>query len=189
MKGYEKLRQEIREWFKPFYEGEDLAHTIEHADEVCDLALRINTEKFDEVYESKHIMIAAYAHDMFTQSNRKLHHELAHDYIALTNDPIIEELSDPERMTIAFAVLEHRASHKGKLTSQMSQIISAADRGVPDLDNIIDRSMKFNNGDYKQVVEHIKNKYGKEGYVKYSDFYQEMFKKEIQILQEGIEEL
>ena len=38
------LREEVRKFYKPYYRDGDEAHLIDHADDVCDLALKINQE-------------------------------------------------------------------------------------------------------------------------------------------------
>ncbi len=172
-------RNYIREWFKPFYEGGHLAHTIEHADDVCDLALMLNHKHYNHKYNDDIVMIAAYAHDMYNAKDRKIHEILAAEYIIKTNDDIIQTISNQDRVIISLAIAQHRASFKEELSTELSEIISSADRGIPNLQKTIDRSMKFNNGDYIQVVEHIKNKYGEGGYAKYPGIYNKIFKKEI----------
>ena len=90
-----------------------------------------------------------------------------------------KELNKKELKEVAFAVLQHRASFKGEFYSPLSEVISSADRGLPDLERVVKRSMKFNRGNAQSVYEHIKRKYGKSGYAKYPDVYQKLFKEEL----------
>ena len=68
---------------------------------------------------------------------------------------------------------------KGRFYSPLSEIVSAADRGVPDLDFIVIRSMKFNGGNAQKVYAHISRKYGTNGYAKYPEIYQKIFSEEL----------
>ena len=178
------FRAEVRVYYQPYYEKSDEAHLINHADDVCDLALKINRE-----CDEKLVILASYLHDMFNRDNRAKHNELAYEYVLTADDKFLKELSGEERKQVAHAVLEHRASFKGKFYSPLSAIISAADRGLPDLDFIVIRSMKFNNGNAQKVYEHISRKYGTNGYAKYPDVYREIFSEELARFQRLADEL
>ena len=178
------FRAEVRVYYQPYYEKSDEAHLINHADDVCDLALKINRE-----CDEKLVILAAYLHDMFNRDNRAKHNELAYKYVLTADDKFLKELSCEERKQVAYAVLEHRASFKGKFYSPLSEIISAADRGFPDLDFIVIRSMKFNNGNARKVYAHISRKYGTNGYAKYPEIYQKIFSEELARFQRLADEL
>ena len=183
-KRMKKFREEVRAYYQPYYENSDEAHLIDHADAVCDLALKINRE-----CDEKLVILAAYLHDMFNRDNRARHNELAYEYVLKTDDKFLKTLSAEERKQVAHAVLEHRGSFKGKFYSLLSEIISAADRGVPDLDFIVIRSMKFNNANAQKVYEHISRKYGMNGYAKYPNVYREMFSEELAMFQRLADQL
>jgi len=167
--------EEVRKFYKPYYDKGDKAHTIDHADDVCDLALRINKK-----YDKKLVILASYIHDMFNAVNRPIHNELAYAYVLKAEDKFLQAISEKELHEVAHAVLEHRGSFKGEFYSLLSAIISSADRGLPDLDFIVIRSMKFNNEDVHDVVEHIHDKYGKNGYANYPNVYKNIFKDELE---------
>jgi len=99
------------------------------------------------------------------------------------NDEFLENLKREELKRVAHAVLEHRASFKGEYYSLLSEIISSADRGLPDLESVVVRSMRFNNGDAQNVYEHILDKYGTKGYAKYPKVYKETFKEQLEQFQ------
>lgn len=174
----ENFRRDVREFYKEHYRDGDAAHLIDHADDVCDLALKINTD-----LDEKLIILAAYLHDMFNATNRAIHNELAFEYVLKAQDKFLTQLSKDELHTVAHAVLEHRASFKGEFYSKLSELISAADRGLPNLEAIVVRSMKFNNANADDVYAHIKDKYGSGGYAKYPDVYREIFKEELEAFQ------
>jgi hypothetical protein len=180
----EKFRHEVREYYKPYYENSDEAHLIDHADDVCDLALKIN-----QALDEKLIVLASYLHDMFSKTNRAIHNELAYEYVKKADDKFLSKLSTDEVKIVAHAVLEHRGSFKGEFYSPLSEIISSADRGLPDLDFIVIRSMKFNHGDAKDVYTHIHDKYGTTGYAKYPKVYQNIFKEELACFKKLADEL
>jgi hypothetical protein len=169
------FREKIRNNYKIYYKDGDEAHLIDHADAVCDLALHINKH-----CDEKLVILASYLHDMFNATNRLIHNELAYNYVLKAEDSFLKELSKEELLKVAHAVLEHRASFKGEFYSSLSEIISSADRGLPDLDFIVVRSMKFNNGNADDVHVHIKDKYGSKGYAKYPEVYKAMFREELE---------
>ena len=171
----QKFREKVRHHYQTYYKDGDEAHLINHADDVCNLALRIN-KKYDE----KLIILASYMHDMFNATNRPKHDELAYAYVLKAEDEFLQELSEKELQEVAHAVLEHRASFKGEFYSPLSAIISSADRGLPDLEFIVIRSMKFNNGNAEDVYAHVSSKYGSKGYANYPKVYQEIFRDELE---------
>ncbi len=179
-----RFRDEVREYYKDYYENSDEAHLIDHADSVCDLALKINKD-----YDEKLVILSSYLHDMFNKKDRKNHNKLAYEYVINCDDKFLIELSNEERMLVAHAVLEHRASFKGVYYSKLSEIISSADRGLPDLDFIVKRSMKFNNQNADNVYEHIKDKYGTSGYATYPKIYQDIFSDELHRFQKLADEI
>ena len=175
----QNFKKQIRDYYAHFYKDGDEAHKIDHADDVCALALKIN-KNLDE----KLIILASYIHDMFNAKDRPIHNELAYEYVIRAEDEFLKMLNQKELKEVAHAVLEHRASFKGEFYSELSELISSADRGEPDLEKVVIRSMKFNNGNAQDVYEHIKDKYGSKGYAKYPDVYVKIFKDELKLFQE-----
>jgi len=169
------FRKEVRDYYQTYYRDGDKAHLIDHADSVCDLALHINSE-----CDERLVILASYMHDMFNATNRPIHNELGYEYVLKAEDRFLQELSQKEILEVAHAVLEHRGCFRGEFYSTLSAIVSSADRGLPDLDFIVIRSMKFNKEDAYDVVAHIHDKYGKNGYANYPYVYQVMFKEELE---------
>ena len=178
------FRDEVRNYYKPYYKNGDEAHLIGHADDVCDLALKLN-----KICDEKLVILASYIHDMFNSQERSIHDKLAYEYVLQSDDTFLEELSEEENLQVAHAVLEHRASFKGEFYSTLSEIISSADRGLPDLDFIVVRSMKFNQENAHGVYEHISSKYGANGYAKYPATYRKIFKEELAEFRDLADEL
>ena len=177
----QKFKKEVRAFYKPYYDKGDEAHTIAHADDVCKLALKMNSGEYNE----KLIVLSAYIHDIFNSANRAKHHKLAYEYVLKADDRFLKELNKEELELVAHATLEHRASFKGEFFSKLSEIISSADRGEPKIEPIVIRSMQFNNANVQDVVEHIKDKYAKGGYAKFPKLYIEHFKEEFKHFQES----
>ncbi len=178
------FRKKVRDYYQPYYENGDEAHLIGHADDVCDLALKLN-----KICDEKLVILASYLHDTYNAQERKIHDKLAYAYVLNRDDKFLMELSEEELLLVAHAVLEHRASFKGEFFSTLSEIISSADRGLPDLDFIVVRSMKFNHGNAKDVYDHIHDKYGTKGYAKYPKVYQRIFKEELNSFKKLADEL
>jgi len=169
------FKQKVREFYNPFYANGDKAHLIDHADDVCELALEINS-----VYSEKLVILASYIHDIFNATDRKKHNILAYEYVKSRSDEFLKELNNKELELVAHAVLEHRASFKGEFFSKLSAIISSADRGRPDVAQTVIRSMRYNNANAQDVYEHMLDKYSTKGYAKYPDVYKEIFAQELE---------
>ena len=178
------FKQSVREFYKPYYANSDEAHLIDHADNVCKLALEINKE-----CDEKLIVLASYIHDMFNSTDRKKHNILAYEYVKSRSDKFLKGLNDEELELVAHAVLEHRASFKGEFFSKLSAIISSADRGRPNATQIVIRSMRYNNGNAQDVYEHMIYKYGSKGYAKYPSVYQEIFAKELEKFKKEVDNI
>ena len=170
-----EFRESVRSFYSSYYKNGDLAHQIDHADSVCDLALEINKD-----CDPKLVILASYIHDIFNAIDRKNHDKLAYEYVLEANDEFLKELSKEELQLVAYAVLEHRAKFKGNFYSQLSEIISSADRGKPDIKEKVIRSMLFNNGNAQNVYKHLKSKYGTNGYANFPQSHQKIFKKELE---------
>jgi len=168
------FRKEVRDYYQIYYKDGDKAHLIDHADSVCDLALYINRE-----CDERLVILASYMHDMFNATNRPIHNELAYEYVLKTEDRFLQKLTKKEILEVAHAVLEHRGCFRGEFYSTLSAIVSSADRGLPDLDFIVIRSMKFNKENAEDVYQYVTGRYGTKGYANYPDIYQKMFKDEL----------
>ncbi len=183
----------IKEALSFYYELNDSeSHGYQHLDNVYELAINMKAKLNIEI-PNNIIGIAAYTHDMFSSINRKLHHELAYKYVLDTSVYFLNDLHTNDRYLIACAVREHRASYQGEYTSILSELLSAADRGKPDIKSTIIRSYKYSaetNPDaneftlYSLVREHMLEKFSTNGYARYNDVYNKYFKDELKEMQE-----
>jgi len=182
------LISNIREYYKRYLspvKGDNVrnSHGIDHCDDVYNLMILLN-DKLKYGYSKSVIALAAYTHDLYSDTkNRSNHHKLAYEHVINRNDDILKTINSETLSLIANAVLEHRASYTGEFSSNLSRLISAADRGLPDYDLHYNRSLVYNDGNHKEVVDHLVDKFGRDGYAtkKYPDFYIEMFKEELEI--------
>lgn len=121
----------------------DLAHNLGHVHGVCELASQMAECRVNKDDQLK-VMLAALFHDLGCRYNRDDHHLISY---GLTYQYLAEYW--PERFTpdeikeIAVAVLEHRSSSKGKPTSLISEIVSVADSGKPNIEIYIKRALQF----------------------------------------------
>lgn len=178
------FKEKVREFYKPYYDNGDKAHLINHADDVCELALEINKDCSEKL-----VILASYIHDIFNATDRKKHNILAYDYVKNRSDKFLKELSDEELDLVAHAVLEHRGSFKGEFFSKLSAIISSADRERPDVAKIVIRSMLYNNADAQDVYAHMIDKYSSNGYAKYPKVYKEIFEKELEEFKKEVDNI
>lgn len=176
----------LREFYRPIIDANDDAHDMSHMDSVYIEARNINELMGLNVPE-KSIGIMAYCHDLFS-FHRDNHHILGFNHIMSTNEWFMEDITDKEKWMIAHAILEHRASYKGRHLSVYSELLSSADRGKPDdVTNMLIRSFTYAsttlNKKYSEciihAVSHIKEKFSSSGYVNYPDIYLKLYGEEL----------
>jgi len=192
-----EFREEVRSYYKHYYDKNDEAHKIDHADDVCNNALDIN-ERLNLKIDKKEIILAAYIHDIFTGEDRKLHNKLAHDYVLLNTDDIfLKELDQITRNRIAIAVYEHRSSLQiVNFSGELAELIATADKGRLILTEMICRSYKYHyregkkvNEIYQSIVEHLHEKFGSNGYIEYPKLYMRAYGNDVRNLQKDVDRI
>lgn len=176
------LMRDYKEAFKDLLEKSynSLAHGMDHVEDVYKKAIHLNV-KYNLNIPKDEIIIASLFHDIFQDKNRDKHHILAHDWIMSSMHPMITLNSKEKQKRIALAIKEHRSSYDDKYSSPLSELLATADREVPDINKIISRAYKYQLDKYPtrshkdmitNVIEHLVEKYGKDGYSKYTYIYQ-----------------
>ncbi len=193
------LVREYKEEFKDILEKSynSLAHGMDHVEDVYKKAVYLNV-KYNLNIPKDEILIASLFHDIFQNKNRNKHHELAHDWIMSSMHPMIT-LNDKEKQKrIALAIKEHRASYTGDYSSSLSELIATADRGLPDIIKIISRSYKHQLDKYPDrshkemvdnVINHLVEKFSKDGYSKYTYMYTLEYGEELFLLFDIIDKI
>lgn len=155
----------------PLYERNEEGHGIKHIKTVIKRSL-----KFAKDYNANLDMtytIAAY-HDIGHYIDRKKH-EIISAEIFMRDEKIKQWFTDEQRNIIKEAIEDHRASSNHKPRSIYGMIISTADRTIIDIDNSIKRSYSYGKRNYiglseeeqiHRVYQHLKEKYGENGYAK-----------------------
>lgn len=186
-----KLTEKVIRHFYEFYRYTDSAHRIDHIRSVISNVIRICYQQGWQEH-IKLAIIAAGAHDIFSTKELRAEHHLKGFNWVLDNKPVMMrkyKLTYDECYTVAAAVLEHRGSFKGNYHSIVSEIVAAADRGIPSKDevnNYLSRSYLYARDHGKSVsdakfhaVNHIQDKFGRNAYAKVPDWYNTMFAKQI----------
>lgn len=193
----EKMIEEIRNEFAPMWELNDRGHRESHFKNVLDTGLFINRE-LTLGYDEKLIALVAYFHDLFSWS-RNNHHLLSAEWVRTTDHKLFASLSVVEREMVAQACAEHRASYKGEYSSGFSELMAAADRGMPNVDpkDLLERAIKFRldrlgisrEEAYPEALAHVVEKYGRGGYARRPALYMRAFASRMEGLYKGIEAL
>jgi len=178
-----KVEKGVRNYLNhTYYINNDLAHQIDHADEVWTNACEIiNNNKIKGV-DRDVLFIGVYLHDIY--SNKKQRH--VHNIFAY------EEILMAKYHRSSLIVSED-AKKKLGANYKYVYIIRIADKGKIDLKTIIKRSLYFNNGNtiyeaISNIINHIEEKYGPDGYLWKNDpEYKELYHDEYEKLQEDIE--
>ncbi len=164
------LKEYVITYIIPQYQAFDNGHNVNHVNDVIENSLAI-AEDFDVDIDMV-FTVAAY-HDVGIKFGRE-NHNITSAKI-LTEDKFIAELfSKDQIITIKEAIEDHRASNNYEPRSIYGKIISEADR-IIDAEKIIYRTIEYGRSNfpnlsdeeqYERTYEHIKDKYGENGYIK-----------------------
>lgn len=158
----------------------DPAHDLNHVFGVCVNGKEI-FEQYREVYGLNDLdeIVVAHAclmHDLGCRYNRVDHHLIGYGLVYQLLETHCGDMYHKDIVRhIATCVLEHRSSNKNKPSSILSEIVSIADTGKPDLYHYLDRALKFRLSGKEGVFEtldalfdatlnHIVEKFGDDGH-------------------------
>jgi len=164
-------------------------HIVDVAQTGVEIAQRLglNPEPF---------LYAALCHDLFSGTDREIHHELAAEAVRGHLRSFI-----PERWVeiVARMCAEHRASYTGDYSGIFEEAFSAADRGPvgPEYDVAhYWRSFQYSQAKHPEVdlyqvalivSRHMRDKFGSQGYAKYPKLYLEVFGQELAEYQKRVD--
>ena len=167
-----ELERYIYEVIVPRYREFDDAHKEDHALTVIEQAMKL-MDGCDVPVDKDVLLTAAACHDLGLINGRDNHH--MDSGAIIRNDSRLAQWFTSEQIeTIAQAAEDHRASGKAAPRSIYGMIVAEADR-VIDGETIIRRTIQFGitnypdldrEGHVKRAVEHLKEKYGRGGYMK-----------------------
>ena len=155
----------------PLYNKNEEGHGLKHIETVIERSLKFAKDydaNIDMVYT-----IAAY-HDLGHHIDRK-RHEIISAQIFIEDENMKKWFSDEQRKIIKDAIEAHRASSNHEPRTIYGKIVSTADRTIVKIDNTIKRSYSYGKRNYQgiteeeqiqKVYEHLKDKYGENGYAK-----------------------
>ena len=161
----------IKKEIFPLYDKNEEGHGLKHIETVIERSL-----KFAKDYDVDINMvytIAAY-HDLGHHIDRK-RHEIISAQIFIEDENMKKWFSDEQRKIIKDAIEAHRASSNHEPRTIYGKIVSTADRTIVNIDNTIRRSYSYGKRNYQgiteeeqiqKVYEHLKDKYGENGYAK-----------------------
>lgn len=177
----------------------DLAHQNDHIYDVCERALDIiqfakNTNDISRVLSDKAISVVLHAcltHDLGCRYDRFQHEIISYGlmYQLMEKHYSLEEFSLKDRQAIGLGILEHRSSRKEKPSTFLSEIVSVADTGKPDIQKYVKRAIQFrlsrmNPTTKEDIVQdsmkHIQEKFGVNGihWKSYPDIGLKMYSQE-----------
>ena len=154
----------------PQYERFDAAHQRDHVEMVIRQSLELAEQTGADVEMA--YVIAAY-HDTGLCEGRERHH-LVSGTIIRTDRKLPHWFSPEQIETMACAAEDHRASADHAPRSLYGRIVAEADRFI-DPETIVRRTVQFGMehypeldkaGHYERMVQHLHEKYGRNGYLK-----------------------
>ena len=169
----EEVKQDLREYIEqtiiPQYDHFDKAHQRDHVEMVICQSLEI-AERLD-VDLNMVYAIAAY-HDTGLCEGREHHHEVS-ARIILHDEHLLRWFTPEQIQTMAEAAEDHRASAGHAPRSIYGRIVAEADRFI-DPETIVRRTIQFGidhyptlsrEQHYQRMLEHLHEKYGRNGYL------------------------
>ncbi|MGL4988444.1 MAG: hypothetical protein ACRCYT_02310 [Cetobacterium sp.] len=163
-----------------YKESTDDSHKSSHIFEVLTRAMAIK----NDVLTTNEILAIAF-HDIANHLDRDFHEVLGVYWFNVIAKGI---LKNQDIHIIEKAIRNHRASYQGELTTYIEALVSSADRPAPgDVSAIVERSYKYarNQCNTKMnsvmhAVNHVKEKYGTNGYSKFPDLYKEFYGEQLE---------
>ena len=155
----------------PLYNKNEEGHGLKHIETVIERSLKFAKDydaNIDMVYT-----IAAY-HDLGHHIDRK-RHEIISAQIFIEDENMKKWFSDEQRKIIKDAIEAHRASSNHEPRTIYGKIVSTADRTIVKIDNNIKRAYSYIKKNFQEITEeeqiqkvyeHLKDKYGENGYAK-----------------------
>lgn len=171
----ERINTDLRGYIEteifPEYDKNDAGHGTSHIEYVIRRSMKF-AEQFKDVNLDMVYVVAAY-HDVAHYINKDEHEALSAE-IFYKDEKMKEFFNEEERRIVKEAIEDHRASLEGEPRNDYGKIVSSADRTI-NLDTTIQRAhayrlKHFPDSTVEEMVddayEHIRDKYGKDGYVK-----------------------
>ncbi len=166
----EELKNYVESEILPRYEHFDKAHQRAHVDLVIRQSLELARQ--EGVDQDMAYTIAAY-HDTGLCEGRDTHHIVSSRIVR--EDPHLRKWFTEEQIaTIADACEDHRASAAQPPRTIYGRIVAEADRYI-EAEDIIRRTIQFGmdhyptlsrQEHYQRMVEHLREKYGRQGYLR-----------------------
>jgi len=167
--------ENVLSYYRNEIELNDKAHGLKHV-----MYVYIKMTDMNKVLglniDEKMILLAAYLHDLKCHVDRKKHCLLSANYVTDCwygkdgKDPFIQQLTEEEVLVLADAIIKHRASGNEIPEEGLAGLLYAADKDVPLIKEIVLRSYEYDNN-CEHVLNHLKEKFSKEGYLKYNLYY------------------
>lgn len=186
----EQLKDYIEESIFPEYDKNEIAHGISHIKTVIRRSFELIKQNNLEVDNNIVYTVAAY-HDIGHHIDRKKH-EIISAEIMSKDENLNKFFSQEELKTIKEAIEDHRASIDHEPRSIYGKIVSSADRNNT-IEQCLERPYYYakkqepNASDeelFKKSYEHLKLKFGENGYAKFylKDEEYDKFLKELRTL-------
>ena len=167
------LKKYIEEYVLPQYNKNEKAHSIDHINYVIRRSFELIEQNGLEVDINIVYVVAAY-HDIGHHINPKKHETISAD--CMSQDQNLKKFfSNDQLITIKEAIQDHRASSDHEPRSIYGKIASSADRNNT-VEQCLERSYYYgkrlepeltDRELYERAFEHLKLKFGENGYAKF----------------------
>lgn len=165
-----ELKTYIKKHILPIYQSFDMAHQTDHIDVVVNASFELASTL--DVNINMVYTIACY-HDIGIQYGRDNHH-ITGGIFLLEDQNLKSFFQHEELLIMKEAIEDHRASNPSQPRSIYGKIIAEADRDLS-FERILKRTIGYGikvypdltfEEHYDRLYQHIKQKYGENGYLK-----------------------
>lgn len=165
------LIQYIENEIFPLYSRNEEGHGINHIKTVIRRSLEL-AKKYDVDLDMVYTIVSY--HDLGHYIDRETH-EIISAEIFMQDKTIKQWFTEEQRIIIKEAIEDHRASSNHMPRSIYGRIVSTADRAIIDIDTSIKRTYSYGKKNFielseekqiERVYQHLKEKYGENGYAK-----------------------
>ncbi len=189
-----KLKKYVEEVIYPEYKKNDSGHDINHINYVTRRSFKFAEMVEDEEINSDMVYVIAAYHDIGHHINSEKHEKVSAKIFY--DDKFMKNHFKDEKIRIIIkeAIEDHRASSKTEPRSIYGKIVSSADR-MTSLEEIFKRTLSYrikiaHKSNIYEIMdeskEHVRNKFGKEGYAAENMYFPDSEFEELAVVVESI---
>ena len=172
-----------------YYEGAKDGHGLDHIKKVVENLsnlITIHEKRTGEKVNREVLLTAALYHDAGSKIDRKRHHIISAEIVR--NEEYLRNIFTEEEIELIATMCEEHRSSGGPCSNIYSAMLNDADSLLDSIYNLVERTWTYNHNHkpnaseeeiYNVAYEHLKEKFGRNGYQQYRTEYARELLKEL----------